>query len=82
MPADQVNQPERGRLTEGAFADITIFDFETIQDRATYEDPHRFAVGVRHVVINGVPVMIEGALTGERPGRVLRGPARPGRVVS
>lgn len=77
MSADQIGQKERGRIADGMFADITVFDADTIADRATFEDPHQFSVGVRHVVINGVPVMRAGALTGEKPGRVLKGPARP-----
>lgn len=80
MPADQIHQQERGRLAEGMFADVTVFDPLTIEDRATYDDPHRYPVGIRHVIVNGVPLIVEGALTGERPGRVLRGPARPPRT--
>ncbi len=76
MPAEQIGQLERGRIGEGMFADITIFDAETIRDRATFTDPHQFAEGVYHMLINGVPVMLDGALTGARPGRVLKGPAR------
>ncbi len=76
LPADQFGQPERGRIAKGMYADITIFDFDTIIDRATYTDPHQYAVGIRHVLVNGVPLLRNGALTGERPGRVLRGPAR------
>jgi N-acyl-D-aspartate/D-glutamate deacylase len=82
MPADQIHQPERGRIAEGMFADVTVFDPLTIEDRATYDDPHQYPFGIRHVIVNGVPVIAEGALTGERPGRVLRGPARPARVGS
>jgi N-acyl-D-aspartate/D-glutamate deacylase len=80
LAADQIDQPDRGRIREGAYADITIFDAETIQDRATYLEPHQYAVGIHHVLVNGVPVIRDGALTGERPGRVLRGPARPAAV--
>jgi N-acyl-D-aspartate/D-glutamate deacylase len=76
MPADQIGQPERGRIGPGRYADIVIFDAETVTDRATFTDPHQFAVGMRYVVINGVPVIWDGALTGARPGTVLRGPAR------
>jgi len=72
LPAWRIGQPERGRLAEGAFADIVVFDPATITDRATFEDPHQFSVGVRHVVVNGVPVLIAGSLTGEKPGRILR----------
>jgi N-acyl-D-amino-acid deacylase len=71
LPAWRIGLPERGRVVEGAFADITVFDPLTISDRATYEDPHRFSVGVKHVLINGVVVMRDASLTGEKPGRVL-----------
>lgn len=77
LPAGQIGQYERGRIADGMYADITVFDAETIADRATYTDPHQYAVGIRHVIVNGVPIIRNGALTGERPGRVLRGPARP-----
>jgi N-acyl-D-aspartate/D-glutamate deacylase len=76
VSADQIGQRDRGRIIEGVFADVTVFDAAAIADRATYDDPHQFAIGVRHVIINGVPVLRAGALTGERPGRALKGPAR------
>jgi len=80
LSADQIGQFERGRIGERMYADITVFDFDTIIDRATYTDPHQYSVGVVHVLVNGVPVMRDAALTGARPGRVLRGPARPDAV--
>ncbi|MBI2403182.1 MAG: D-aminoacylase [Gemmatimonadetes bacterium] len=76
MPAEQMGQTERGTLREGAYADLTVFDAGAVQDRASYTDPHQYAVGIRHVLVNGTPVMRDGALTGERPGRWLKGPAR------
>jgi len=76
LSADQIGQRERGRIAAGMFADLTIFDPETVADRATYTDPHQFPVGVRHVIVNGVPVIRDGALTGATPGRVIKGPAR------
>jgi N-acyl-D-amino-acid deacylase len=72
LPAWRIGLPDRGRVAEGALADLTVFDPQTITDRATYEDPHRFSIGVQHVVINGVVVMREASLTGEKPGKVLR----------
>lgn len=81
MPADQYNQHERGRIAEGAFADIVVFDADTIIDMATYADPHRYPVGIDHVMINGRFVIKSGALTGERPGVWIKGPARPDRVT-
>ncbi|HXV63190.1 MAG TPA: D-aminoacylase [Vicinamibacteria bacterium] len=76
LSAEQIGQPELGLIAEGMYADITVFDPETIIDRATFTDPHQYAVGIRHVLINGVPVIKDGGFTGERPGRVIRGPAR------
>jgi len=81
MPADQYNQTERGRIVEGAYADIVVFDADTVQDLATYTDPHRYPVGIEHVMVNGRFVIRSGALTGERPGVWIRGPARPERVT-
>jgi N-acyl-D-amino-acid deacylase len=76
MSMDQIGQGERGRIAEGAFADLTIFDAATIADRATYTDPHQYPAGIHHVIVNGVPIIRSGALTGATPGRVLKGPAR------
>lgn len=80
LAADEYGQADRGRLREGAFADITVFDPETVIDRADFDDPHQYPTGIRHVVINGEPVIRAGALTGATPGQVLVGPARPDRV--
>jgi dihydroorotase/N-acyl-D-amino-acid deacylase len=63
----------RGMVKEGMFADLVIFDPETILDRATFERPHQLSVGVRDVLVNGQPVWRDGKLTGARPGRALRG---------
>ena len=76
LSADQIGQPELGRIAPGMYADITVFDAETIADRATFEDPHQYPVGIRHVVVNGTPIIRGGALTGATPGRVIKGPAR------
>lgn len=80
MAADQIGQPDRGRIREGAYADLTVFDPDRIEDRASFTDPHRYPVGVVHVLVNGEPVIRDGSLTGRKPGRVLTGPARPDEV--
>jgi N-acyl-D-amino-acid deacylase len=63
---------DRGLLREGYWADITIFDPETIADRATYDDPHQYAAGIASVIVNGVVVIDAGEHTGALPGQVLR----------
>lgn len=56
------------------FADLTIFDPATIQDRATYNEPLKYSVGVKYVFVNGRAVVFDGKITDERPGRPLKGP--------
>jgi N-acyl-D-amino-acid deacylase len=73
MPAENLGLDRRGRLVAGHFADVVVFDPATVADRATYENPHQYAVGVRHVLVNGVVVLRDGEHTGAFPGRALRG---------
>jgi N-acyl-D-amino-acid deacylase len=72
LPADQIGLADRGRLARGKKADIVVFDADTVADGATFEDPHRYPVGIPHVVVNGVVVVEDGVHTGARPGRALR----------
>lgn len=72
FPADFLGLSDRGRLQEGAVADIVVFDPETVDARSTYERPNAYATGVRHVLVNGVPALLEGELTGQAPGRFIR----------
>jgi dihydroorotase/N-acyl-D-amino-acid deacylase len=72
--AERLGIRDRGELKQGMYADIMIFDPNTILDRATYERPHQLSEGVRYVLVNGVPVVDDGRVTGARPGVVLRGP--------
>ncbi len=74
LPASTLRIKERGQLAAGYFADIVVFDPKTIRDRATYEQPHQYAEGVRHVWVNGTHVVKDGEHTGATPGRVVRGP--------
>jgi N-acyl-D-amino-acid deacylase len=69
---------ERGQLAPGYFADVVVFDPNTIGDRATYEKPHQYSTGVRHVWVNGVQVLKGGEHTGRKPGQVVRGPGWSG----
>ena len=64
---------DRGILRPGMIADIVVFDPQTIRDVATFEDPHHFSEAVSDVVVNGVPVLQSGAMTGKLPGRSIRG---------
>jgi dihydroorotase/N-acyl-D-amino-acid deacylase len=75
FPAQRVGILDRGVLRPGMKADIAVFDPARIRDRATYENPHQYAEGVSAVLVNGIPVFENGAMTGLRPGVVLRGPA-------
>jgi N-acyl-D-amino-acid deacylase len=74
LPADTLRIKDRGRLAVGQFADVVVFDPKTIADRATYQQPHQYAVGMRDVWVNGVQVLKDGEHTGAAPGRVVRGP--------
>jgi N-acyl-D-amino-acid deacylase len=74
LPASNLRIAERGSLRPGYFADLAIFDPATITDRATFERPHQYAVGMRHVFVNGTQVLADGEHTGATPGRVVRGP--------
>ena len=74
LPAGNLKLEKRGLLEPGYFADVVIFNPETIQDHATFEDPHQLATGVEHVWVNGTQVLKDGAHTGEMPGRFVRGP--------
>ncbi len=75
LPAEHFGFAGRGVLAEGKAADVVVFDPARVADAATYEKPHQHAVGFAHVVVNGVPVIRGGRLTGARPGQVLRGRA-------
>jgi N-acyl-D-amino-acid deacylase len=77
LPAENLGLDRRGRLLPDHFADVVVFDPAQVADRATFESPHQLAVGVRHVLVNGVPVLRDGAHTGAKPGRALR-PRRAG----
>jgi N-acyl-D-amino-acid deacylase len=74
FPADNLGIADRGRLEVGYFADIAVFDAASIRDHATFAEPHRYATGVRHVLVNGVPVLLDGEHTGALPGRFVRKP--------
>ena len=74
LPAVNTGIRGRGVLAEGRYADIVVFDPDTVADRATFEDPHRYADGIEQVFVNGVQVIRDGEHTGATPGRVVYGP--------
>ncbi|HLZ71521.1 MAG TPA: amidohydrolase family protein [Dehalococcoidia bacterium] len=80
LPAENLGLAGRGRIEEGCFADLVVFDPVTIADRATYENPHQYAVGVRDVIVNGRAALRDGEFAGHLPGRALHGPGRSGRA--
>jgi N-acyl-D-amino-acid deacylase len=75
FPAERLKIWDRGLLRPGMKADVVVFDPATVADRAQYDRPHQYSVGVRDVMVNGRLVLHNGAVTAERPGRVLYGPA-------
>lgn len=74
LPATNLKLRDRGELTPGYYADIVIFDPNQVQDHATFAQPHQYATGMRHVLVNGVAVLRDGEHTGALPGQVVRGP--------
>ena len=73
LPAARVHLEGRGVLSVGAWGDLVVFDPATVRDRATFEVPNQLSEGMRFVLVNGVPVIDEGRMTGALPGKVLRG---------
>jgi N-acyl-D-amino-acid deacylase len=76
LPATNLELRDRGFLRPGMFADVVLFDAKTIADRATFEKPHQYAVGVRDVFVNGIAVLRNGEHTNAKPGRALYGPGK------
>lgn len=72
LPAQRVRLADRGVLKEGMWADVVVFDPDTIRDVATFEKPNQLAVGMQYVLVNGVPVIAQGHMTDALPGKVLR----------
>src|SRR2546421_8194428 len=75
LPAQRMRLTDRGVLKAGMWADVVIFDPATIRDRATFDNPNQLSEGMDYVLVNGVPVIEAGKMTGALPGKVLRGPA-------
>jgi N-acyl-D-amino-acid deacylase len=78
LPATNLKLRERGRLARGYHADVVIFDAATVGDRATFDKPHQYAVGMEQVFVNGIQVLKDGEPTGKAAGRVVRGPGWTG----
>jgi N-acyl-D-amino-acid deacylase len=77
LAASRARLEDRGILRAGMKADVVVFDPQRVQDRSTYEDPHHFSEGVAHVIVNGKPVLRDGKMTDQLPGRVLRRATTP-----
>ncbi len=73
LPAQRMHLSDRGVLKQGMWADVVIFDPATIHDRATFDNPNQLSEGMQYVLVNGVPVIDEGKMTGKLPGKVLHG---------
>jgi N-acyl-D-amino-acid deacylase len=78
QPVTNLQIRDRGFLEAGYFADVVVFDPATVADHATYDKPHQYATGVKHVFVNGVQVIKDGEHTGAKPGRFVRGPGWTG----
>jgi N-acyl-D-amino-acid deacylase len=76
LPCENLGLAGRGRIEQGYYADIVVFDPAIVADRATFEEPHQYAVGVRDVIVNGRPALRDGEFSGELPGRAVYGPGR------
>ncbi|HEX6188274.1 MAG TPA: D-aminoacylase, partial [Pyrinomonadaceae bacterium] len=76
LPATNLGLDHRGLLKPGMFADVVVFDPQTIADRATFENPHQLSVGVKDVFVNGTQVLKDGEPTGAKPGRAVWGPGK------
>jgi dihydroorotase/N-acyl-D-amino-acid deacylase len=74
LPAQRMRLTDRGVLKAGMWADVVIFDPATVHDRATFDNPNQLSEGMDYVLVNGVPVIEEGKMTGALPGKVLHGP--------
>jgi N-acyl-D-amino-acid deacylase len=74
LPASNLKIKKRGELRIGYYADVVVFDPLTIKDNATFENPHQYASGVLHVLVNGIQVIKDGEHTGAKPGRFVKGP--------
>lgn len=74
LPAENLKIRKRGMLKKGYYGDVVVFDPASIQDHATFKNPHQYATGVKYVWVNGVQVLKNGEHTGATPGRVVRGP--------
>jgi N-acyl-D-amino-acid deacylase len=73
LPAQRMRLTDRGVLKQGMWADVVVFDPETVRDLATFDDPNKLSEGMEYVLVNGVPVIESGKMTGALPGKVLRG---------
>ena len=76
--ATRLSLHDRGVIREGMKADIIVFDEKTVRDLATFESPHQLSVGMKYVLVNGVPVISDGVHTGARSGQIVRGPGWTG----
>src|SRR5439155_16559423 len=82
LAAQTLGIRERGMLREGFYADVVVFDPDRVIDKATFENPHQYAEGVQHVLVNGKVVIKDGEHTGARPGMAIYGAGRQNKITA
>ncbi len=82
LPAEIHELEDRGLLLEGYWADVVVFDPETVRDRGTFDEPEQYPIGIDHVLVNGVLVIHDGEHTGAKPGKPIFGKGRAAKTAS
>ena len=72
LGAERLQLTKRGRIARGMYADINVFDLDNIKQHNSFTDPHQYSTGMDYVIVNGIPAIADGEVTGATPGKVIR----------